>query len=170
MDRSTPGLPVHHQLLESAQTQVHRVGDASQPSHPPCPLLLPSSIFPSIRVFSSESALHIRWLKYWSFSFSISPFGEHSGPISSRMDWLDLLAVPGALRSLSWNMFLFNEGHRAAALPKCSFALGSCVCRQMCQLGGNSCSLSIKLTSPAPFCPGNLEPWFSCWVPWSPGH
>ena len=65
-----------------------------------CPLLLLPSIFPSIRVFSSESALHIRWLKYWSFSFNISPSNEHPGQISSRMDWLDLLAVQGTLKSL----------------------------------------------------------------------
>ena len=64
------------------------------------PLLLPPSIFPSIRVFSNESALHIRWPKYWSFSFSISPSNEHPGPISFRMDWLDLLAVQGTLKSL----------------------------------------------------------------------
>ena len=65
-----------------------------------CPLLLPPSIFPSIRVFSNESALCIRWPKYWSFSFSISPFNEHLGLISFRMDWLDLLAVQGPLKSL----------------------------------------------------------------------
>ena len=65
-----------------------------------CPLLLPPSIFPSIRVFSSESDLHIRWPKYWSFSFSISPFNGYSGLISFRMDWLDLLAVQGTLKSL----------------------------------------------------------------------
>ena len=65
-----------------------------------CPLLLPPSIFPSIKVFSDESALHIRWPKYWSFSFSISPSNKHSGPISFRMDWLDLLAVQGSLKSL----------------------------------------------------------------------
>ena len=64
------------------------------------PLLLPPSIFPSIRVFSNESTLHIRWLKYWSFSFNISPSKEHPGLISSRMDWLDLLAVQGTLKSL----------------------------------------------------------------------
>ena len=64
------------------------------------PLLLPPSIFPSIRVFSNESVLHIRWPKYWSFSFSISPSNEHSGLISLRMDWLDLLAVQGTLKSL----------------------------------------------------------------------
>ena len=95
MDCSTPGLPVHHQLPEFTQTHVHRVGDGIQPS-PPChPLLLPPSIFPSIRVFSNESVLRIRWLKYWSFSFSISPSSEHPGLISFRMDWLDLLAVKG---------------------------------------------------------------------------
>ena len=65
-----------------------------------CPLCLPPSIFPSIRVFSNESALHIRWPKYWSFSFNISPSNEHPGLISFRMDWLDLLAVQGTLKSL----------------------------------------------------------------------
>ena len=65
-----------------------------------CPLLLLHSIFPSIRVFSNESVLHIRWPKYWSFSFYICPSSEHSGLISFRMDWLDLLAVQGTLRSL----------------------------------------------------------------------
>ena len=65
-----------------------------------CPLLFPPSIFPSIKVFSSESVLHIRWPKYWNFSFSINPSNEHPGPISFRMDWLDLLAVQGTLKSL----------------------------------------------------------------------
>ena len=65
-----------------------------------CPLLLLPSIFPSIRVFSNESALHIRWPKYWSFSFNISPSNEHPGLISFRMDWLDLLVVQGTLKSL----------------------------------------------------------------------
>ena len=92
------GLPVPHQLLELAQTHVHQVSDAIQPSHP---LSSPSlaSIFPSIRVFSNESALRIRWPKYWSFSFSISPSNEYSGLISFRMDWFDLLAVQGSLKS-----------------------------------------------------------------------
>ena len=100
MNCSTPGLPVHHQLPESTQTHVHRVGDAIKPSHPlSSPCLLPS-IFPSIRVFSNELALRIRWPKYWSFSFNISPSNEHPGLISFRMDWLDLLAVQGSLRSL----------------------------------------------------------------------
>ena len=95
-----PGFPVYHQLRELAQTHVHRVGDAIQPSHPlPSPSPLPS-IFPSIRVFSSESALHIMWPKYWNFSFSISPFNEYSGLISFRIDWLDLLTDQRTLKSL----------------------------------------------------------------------
>ena len=100
MDCSILGFPVHHQCLELTQTHVHRVGDTIQPSHPCCPLLLPPSIFSSIRVFSIESVLHIRWPKYWSFSISISPYNEYSGLISFRMDWLDLLAVQGTLKSL----------------------------------------------------------------------
>ena len=99
MGCSTPGLPVHHQLLEFTQTHVHGVSDAIQPSHPlSCPS--PPSIFPSIRVFSNDSALCIRWSKYWSFSFNISPSNEHSGLISFRMNWLDHLAVQGTLKSL----------------------------------------------------------------------
>ena len=100
MNRSTPGLPVDHQLPEFTQTYVHWVGDAIQPSHPlsfPSP---PASIFPSTRVFSNESTLRMRWPKYWSFSFSISPSNEHPGLISFRMDWLDLLAVQRTLKSL----------------------------------------------------------------------
>ena len=93
MDLSMPGLPVQHQLPPFTQTQVHRVGDAIQPSHPlSSPSRLPP-IPPSIRVFSNESTLPMRWPKYWSFSFSISPSNEHPGLISLRMGWLDLLAV-----------------------------------------------------------------------------
>ena len=99
-DCRTPGFPVHHQLLEFAQTHVHWVGDAIQPSHPLLILLLLPSIFPSIRVFPNESALHIRWPEYWSFSFSISSSNECLGLISFRMDWFDLLAVQGTLKSL----------------------------------------------------------------------
>ena len=97
MDCNTPGLPVHHQLPEFIQTHLHWVGDAIQISHPLSSL---SPIFPSIRVFSNESAICIRWPKYWSFSFNISPSNEYSGLISYRMDWLDLLAVQGTLQSL----------------------------------------------------------------------
>jgi len=99
MNCSMPGLPVHHQLLEFTQTHVHQVGDAIQPSHllsSPSPAAIP----PSIRVFSNESTLRMRWPKYWSFSFSIIPSKEHPGLISFRIDWLDLLAVQGTLKSL----------------------------------------------------------------------
>ena len=100
MDCSTPGFFVLHHLLELAQTHVHWVGDAIQPSHPLLtPLTLPS-IFASIRVFSNESALHIRWPKYWSFSFSISLSSEYSRLISFRTDWFDLLAIQGTCKSL----------------------------------------------------------------------
>ena len=100
MDCIMPGFPVHHQLLELTQTPPCRVGDAIQPSHPLSSLSPPPSIFPSIRVFSSESVLCIRWPKYWSFSFIISPSNKYSGLISFRIDWLDLLAVHGTLKSL----------------------------------------------------------------------
>ena len=99
MNCSTPGLPVHHQLPEPIQTHVHRVSDAIQPSHFCCPLLLLPPIHPSIRVFSNDSTLPMRWPKYWSFSFS-SCYNEHQGLISFRMDWLDLLAVQGTFKSL----------------------------------------------------------------------
>ena len=100
MNRRTPGLPVHHQLPEFTQTHVHWVDDAIQPSHPLLAPSPPAFNFPSIRVFSNESALCIRWPKYWSFSFNISLSNEYSGLIFFRMDWLDLLAVPGTLKSL----------------------------------------------------------------------
>ena len=87
MNRSTPGLPVHHHLPEFTQTHVHRVRDAIQPSHPHHPLLLLPPIPSSITVFSNESTLHMRWPKYWSFSFSIIPSREIPGLISFRMDW-----------------------------------------------------------------------------------
>ena len=99
MDCSMPGLPVHHQLLELTQTHVHRVADVIQPSHPLSSPSPTASVIASIRVFSSESVLPMRWPKYWSFSFSISPSNEYSGLISFRMDWLDLLAVQGTFKS-----------------------------------------------------------------------
>ena len=100
MDCSTPGFHVHHQLPEPTQTHVHRVGDAIQPSHPLSSPSPPALNLSNIRVFSNESALRIRWPKYWSFNFSISPSKEHPGLISFRMDWLDLLAVQRTLKSL----------------------------------------------------------------------
>ena len=100
MNRSTPGLPVHYQLPEFSK--LISIESVMLSSHLILchPLLLLPPIPPSIRVFSNESALHIRWPKYWSFSFSFSPSSEHPGLISFRMDWLDLLAVQGTLESL----------------------------------------------------------------------
>ena len=100
IDCSTPGLPVHHQLLEFTQTHVLWVGDAIQPSH-----LLSSPSPPNFSLSQhqglfNESVLHIKWPKDWSFSFSISPFNEYSRLISFKMDWLDLLTVQGTLKSL----------------------------------------------------------------------
>src|SRR5574337_1102334 len=100
MDCRTPGFPIHHQLPELAQTHVHRVSDAIQPSYSLSSHLLLPSIFLSIRVFPKESVLCIRWPKHWSFSFSISPSNENSGFISFRIDWFDLLAVQGTLKCL----------------------------------------------------------------------
>ena len=118
MKRSTPGLRVHHQLPEFTQTCVHRIGDAIQPSHPLSSPILPPSVFPSIRVFSDESVLCIRWPEYWCFSFSISPSNEYSGLISFRMDWLDLLAVHGTLKSL-----LQHHSSKASILQHSAFSV-----------------------------------------------
>ena len=112
---STPGLPVHHQLPEFTQTHVHRVSDAIQPPHP---LLSPSSLAPvppSIRVISNESTLHMRWPKYWSFSFSIIPSKEIPRLIF-KMDWLDLLEVQGILKSL-----LQHHSSKASILRRSAF-------------------------------------------------
>ena len=103
-----------HQLPEFTQTHVHWVGDTIQPSHSLPSLLLLPSIFHSIRVFSNESVLHIRWPKYWSFSFSISPSNEYSGVISFRMGWLDLLTVQGTLKSL-----LQHHSSKASIFQSC---------------------------------------------------
>ena len=101
MNCSMPGLPVHHQHPEFTQTHDHGVGDAIQPSHPLSPPSPPAPNPSSIRVFSSESTLLIRWPKYWSFSFNISPSNEHPELISFRIDWLDLLASKGLSRVFS---------------------------------------------------------------------
>ena len=129
MDRSTPELPVHHQLPEFTQTHVHRVSDAIQPSHPThlChPLLLLPPIPPSIRVFSNESALRMRWPKYWSFSLSISPSNEHPRLISFSMDWLDLLAVQGTCKSL-----LQHHSSIASILQRSAFFTAQLSCPYM---------------------------------------
>ena len=99
MNHSMPGLPVHHQIPQLTQTYVHQSVVPSKHLILCHPLLLLPSILPSIRVFSNESALHIRWPKYWSFSFSISPSNKYSGSISFRIQWFDL-AVQGTLNNL----------------------------------------------------------------------
>ena len=119
-NHSTPGLPVHHQLLEFTQTHVHRVSDAIQPSHP---LSSPSPLVPNPsqhRVFSNESTLRMRWPKYLTFSLSIIPSKEIPGLISFRMDWLDLLAVQGTRKSL-----LQHHSSKASILRRSAFF--SCV-------------------------------------------
>ena len=99
MDCHTPGFLVPHHLPEFAQVHVHWIGEAIQPSHPLSPSF-PFTLLPSTRVFSNESAVHIRWPKHWCFSFNNSPSGEYSGLISFRIDCFDLLAVQGTLKSL----------------------------------------------------------------------
>ena len=116
MNRSMPGLPVHHQLPKSTQTHVHRVSDAIQPSHP---LSSPSPPAPNPsqhQSLSNESTLLMRWPKYWSFSFSIIPSKEIPGLMSFRMDWLDLLAVQGTLKSL-----LQHHSSKASVLQYSAF-------------------------------------------------
>ena len=116
MNHSTPGLPVRHQLLEFTQTHVHCVGDAIQPSHPLSSPSPPALNLSQHQGLLNESALHIRWPKYWSFRFSISPSNEHPGQISFRMDWLDLLAVQGTLKSL-----LQHHSSKASILWRSAF-------------------------------------------------
>ena len=111
-----PGFPVHHQFPELPQTHVHRVSDAIQPSHSLSSPSPPAFNFPSIRVFSNELVLHIRWPKYWSFSFSISPSSEYSGLIFFRMDWFELSAVQGILKSL-----LQHHSSKASILQHSAF-------------------------------------------------
>ena len=114
MDCSMPGFLVLYHLLKFAQVHVHHIGVAIQPSHP---LILIPSIFPSIRDFSSESPVHIRWPKYWSFSFNNSPSNEYSGLISLTIDWFDLLAVQGI------RFWLYNH---VKSLVTCSHSLSMC--------------------------------------------
>ena len=153
MNHSMPGLPVHNQLgslpklmsIESVMTSSHLIL-----CHP---LLLLPSIFPSIKVFSNESALHIRWPNYWSFSFNISPSNEHPGLISCRMDWLDLLAIQGILKSLLQHhsskasilrcsaFFTVQFSHpymtpgKTIALTRQTLLAKQCLCFSICYLG-----------------------------------
>ena len=136
MDCSKLGLPVHHQLLEFTQTHVHQVGDAIQPSHP---LSSPSPPAPNPSQHQSllnESALRIRWPKYWSFSFSISPSNEYSGQISFRIDQLDLLAVQGTLKSL-----LQYHSSKASILPDPVFFMGQL--SHPCMITGKAIALTM---------------------------
>ena len=115
MDCSTPGFPVHEQcpelrsLLKLMSIELVMPSSHLSLCHP---LLLPPLIFPSIRVFSNESVLPMRWLKYWSFSFSISPSSEYSGLISFRIDWCDLLVVQGILKSLLQDFWITVQKHQ----------------------------------------------------------
>ena len=115
MNFSMPGFPVHHQIPEPAQTPVHWLGNDIQPSYP---LSSPSPVFNLYRVFSSESILRMRWPKYWSFSFSMSPSSEYSRLISLRIDRLDLLAVQGTLKSL-----LQHHSSKASILQHSAFLI-----------------------------------------------
>ena len=153
MNCSTPGLPVHHQLPEF--TKLMSIKSVMPSSHLILcrPLLLLPPIPPSIRVFSDESTLHMRWPKYWSFSFSISPSNEHPGLISFRMDWLDLLAVQGSLKSLLQHrsskasifqrsaFFTVQVSHpylttgKTIALTRWTFVGKVCLCFLICYLG-----------------------------------
>ena len=116
MNCSTPGLPVRHQLLKSTQIHVHRVSDPSSHLILCRPLLLLPPILPNIRIFSNESTLRMRWPKYWNFNFNISPSNEHAGLITFRMDWLDLLALQGTLKSL-----LQHHSSKASVLRHLAF-------------------------------------------------
>ena len=148
----TAGFPIHHQLPEPAQTHVHRISDAIQPSHPVSPFSSCLQSSPSIRVFSNESVLHIRWPNYWSFSFNISAFNEYSGLISFRLDWFDLLTVQETLKSLLqqhsskasvlwrpilWILLIWRE----QLYVTCSALLA---CRETSLLVGVGCSLNAE--------------------------
>ena len=147
-----PGLPIHHQLPGFTQTHVHCIGDAIQSSHPLSTLSSLAFNLSSVRVFSNESVLHIRWPKYWSFSSSISPSKKYSGLISFKMDWLDLLEVQGTLKSLLQHhsskapllrhsaFFMVKLSHpymttrKIIALTRQTF-VGKCLCFLICCLG-----------------------------------
>ena len=147
-----PGFPVHHQLLELAQTHVHWVSDAIQSLILCLALLLRSSIIASIRVFSNESALHIRWSKYWSFSFSISLSNEYSGLISFKMDWLNLLAGQGTLKSLlqhysSEASILLHSAFFIVQLSHPYMTIGKIISLTIQTFGGKVMSLLFNMLS-----------------------
>ena len=158
MDCSTPGFPVHHQLLEIAQTHVYQVGDAIQPSHPLSSPSPPSFNLSQHQVFSSELVLCIRWPKHWSFSFRISPSDEYSGLISFRMDWFDLLEVQGTLKSL-----LQHHSSKASILQRSALFMVQlshpyiCLCRLQFP-SSESYSFQTVNFLRASFCQRDLKP------------
>ena len=115
MNHSMPGLPIHYQLPEFIQTHVHRVSDAIQPPHPLSSPSPPAPTYSQHQSLFNESTLHMRWPKYWSFTFSIIPSKEIPGLISFRMDWLDLLAVQGTLKSFLQHHSSKASIHRPSA-------------------------------------------------------
>ena len=130
------GFPVHHQIPELAQTHVHQVSDAVQPFHPLSSPSPPAFNLSSIRVFFNESVLCIRWPKYWSFSFSISPSNECSELISFRIDWFDLLTVQGTLKSL-----LQHYSSKASILWCSAFFI---ICLSLYMTTGKTIALTIQ--------------------------
>ena len=164
MNCSTPVFPILHYLTEFVQTHVYWVSDAIQLSYYLLPLLLLLSIFPSIQVFSNESALCIRWPKYWSFSFSINTSNEYSGLISFRIDWFDLLAVQETLKSLlqhhSLNASIF--WHSASLWSNfhiCSWLLGKTIALSRQTFVGKV--MSLLFNTLARFVISFLQPIFS---------
>ena len=166
MNFSTPGLPVHHQLPEFTQIHVHWVGDAIQPTHPLSSPSPPAPNPPSIRVFSNDSTLPMRWPKYWSFSLSIIPSKEHPGLISFRMDWLDLLAVQGTLRN-----FLQHYSSKASILQHSAFftvqlshpymTTGKTIALNRWTFVGKAMSLLLNILSVIK--PGFNDQWLAGW-------
>ena len=142
-----PGFPVHHQLPEPAQIHLHRVCDAIQPFHSCHPLLLPPSIFPSIRVFSKESVLRISWPKYWRFSFSISPSIEYSGLISFRIDWFDVLVTLNNYNVSTILELLKNDLYRIPDTPQEENTIGKfqrLIQDRLLEASNNFCLLKLS--------------------------
>ena len=199
MDCNMPALPVHHQLLEDAQTHVHWVVMQSNHLILCHPLLLTPSIIPSIGVFSNESVLSIRWAKYQGFSFSISPSNKYSGLISFRMDWLDLLAVQGTLKSPNTTvqkhqfsgtqLYLWSNSHIHTWLLETPqlwldghWLAKECLCFLICSLGLSYLSskeqVSFNFKAAVTICSdfgaqeNKVSHWFHCfpiYLPWSDG-
>ena len=168
MNWSTPVFPVHHQHPELTQAHVHWVGDAIQPSHPLLSPSPPTFKLSQHQVFSNESVFHISWPKYWSFSISISPSNEYSGLISFRMDWLDLLAVQGTLKSL-----LQQHSSKASILRPSAFFIvqlsypyittGKTIALTRRTIVGKVISLLFNMLSRLIIGEGNINPLqFSC--------